>query len=81
MSRLYPPLLRGDGVGGVVRVYFFIGVDGEVTDRRIDESSGIPALDAVALEVGRVMEFKPAQLGQCAVPVWVSLPITFEVRS
>ncbi|MEX2472331.1 MAG: M56 family metallopeptidase, partial [Gemmatimonadota bacterium] len=81
MEREYPPLLRDAGVGGTVRVYFYITETGEVGERRIDESSGHEALDRAALRVASVYRFTPALNRDDPVPVWVSFPITFQVGS
>lgn len=80
MEREYPPLLRDAGIGGTVRVYFFIDESGVVQDRRIDQSSGHQALDDAALNVSAVYRFSPALNRDKKVPVWVSFPITFQVR-
>ena len=80
MEQEYPLLLRNAGVGGTVRVYFFIDEDGRVRDRQIDESSGHQALDAAAMAVSEIYRFSPALNRDEAVPVWVSFPITFQVR-
>lgn len=79
----YPPLLRDAGVGGTVRVYFFINEDGLVEQVRIDQSSGHPALDEAAMNVAGAYRFSAAMNGpegdEDPVPVWVSFPITFQV--
>ena len=75
-----PPLLRDAGIGGTVRVYFFIDENGRVQDRQIDESSGHQALDAAAMAVFDIYRFSPALNRDKAVPVWVSFSITFQVR-
>ncbi len=80
MTRQYPALLRDAGIGGTVRVYFFIDEDGKVQDTRIDQSSGQAALDQAALAVAGVYRFSPALNRDKKVPVWVSFPITFQVR-
>jgi protein TonB len=80
MEREYPPLLRDAGIGGTVRVYFFIDEQGQVQDYRIDQSSGHQALDDAALAVANVYRFSPALNRDKRVPVWVSFPITFQVR-
>ncbi len=80
MEREYPPLLRDAGIGGTVRVYFFIDEDGAVQDFRIDQSSGHQALDDAALAVADVYRFSAALNRDKKVPVWVSFPITFQVR-
>ncbi len=80
MEREYPPLLRDAGIGGTVRVFFFIDEAGVVQDFRIDQSSGHKALDDAALAVADVYRFSPALNRDKKVPVWVSFPITFQVR-
>jgi protein TonB len=80
MTREYPPLLRDAGIGGTVRVYFFIDEQGTVQDFRVDQSSGHAALDEAALAVASVYRFSPALNRDKKVPVWVSFPITFQVR-
>jgi TonB family protein len=76
----YPPLLREAGVGGTVRVYFFVNERGLVEQVRLDRSSGHPALDEAALNVAGAYQFTAARNGDDPVPVWVSFPITFQVR-
>ncbi len=80
MEEAYPPLLRDAGIGGTIRVYFFIEADGSVGSVQIDRSSGHAALDDAALRVADVYRFSPAKNREEAVPVWVSVPITFQVR-
>lgn len=80
MEREYPPLLRDAGIGGTVKVFFFIDENGIVQDTRIDVSSGHQALDDAALKVSTVYRFSPALNRDKKVPVWVSFPITFQVR-
>jgi protein TonB len=80
MEREYPPLLRDAGIGGTVRVFFFIDESGAVKDYRIDQSSGHQALDDAALAVADVYRFSAALNRDKKVPVWVSFPITFQVR-
>ena len=80
IAREYPGLLRDAGIGGTVRVYFFIDEEGEVQDTRIDQSSGYQELDDAALSVSSVYRFSPALNRDRRLPVWVSFPITFQVR-
>ena len=80
MEREYPPLLRDAGIGGTVRVFFFIDEAGQVMDTRLDRTSGHAALDEAALKVADVYRFRPAQNRDTRVSVWVSIPITFTVR-
>ena len=80
MVREYPPLLREAGIGGTVRLYFFIDEDGRVQDVRVDKSSGHSAIDQAASAVAEVYEFTPAMNQDVNTPVWVSFPITFQAR-
>ena len=80
LEREYPPLLRDAGIGGTVKVWFFIDAKGKVQKTSVNESSGSEALDEAALRVAPVFEFTPALNRDKAVPVWVSLPITFTTK-
>ena len=80
LVREYPTVLRDSGIGGTVTVWFFIDENGQVKDNRIDQSSGYEALDQAALNVASVYRFSPALNRENKVQVWVSLPITFQVR-
>jgi protein TonB len=80
MEREYPPLLRDAGIGGTVMVYFFIDENGSVQDNRVHETSGHQALDDAALAVAAQYRFSAALNRDKKVPVWVSFPITFQVR-
>lgn len=80
LEREYPPLLRDAGIGGTVVVYLFIDEEGTVQNTRVHTTSGHTSLDEAALRVGNVMRFSPAMNRDKKVPVWVSLPITFQVR-
>lgn len=80
LERYYPPLLRDAGIGGTVKVWFFIDTDGKVVNRQVNESSGYDAFDQAALKVADLMEFTPAYNRDKKVPVWVSLDVTFEVQ-
>ncbi len=76
----YPTLLRRAGIGGTVRVFFFIDENGSVRDYRVQESSGHPQLDEAALAVAGLYRFSPALNRDKKVPVWVLFPIEFHVR-
>lgn len=76
----YPPLLRDAGIGGTVKVWFFVDEAGELVKTRVHTSSGHQALDEAAMRIARVYEFSPATNGGEAVPVWVALDVTFKSR-
>ena len=80
LEREYPPVLRDAGVGGRVIVWLRLDEQGIVQDVQINTSSGHPALDQAALLVGQIMKFSPAMNRDKVVPVWVSVPVSFQVR-
>ena len=80
LEREYPALLRDAGVGGQVEVWIRISETGQVEAVQINQSSGHAALDEAAITVGQVMQFTAAMNRDKQVPVWVSIPITFQVR-
>lgn len=80
LSREYPPILRDAGIEGTINVRFFIDAEGVVQRVLVAQSSGHEALDSAALRVARVFRFSPARNGDEVVPVWIAIPITFELR-
>lgn len=80
LQRYYPPLLKDAGIGGTVNVWFFIDEGGRVEKTLVKESSGHQALDDAAIKVANIMEFSPALNRDKKVPVWIQLPIVFEVK-
>jgi TonB family protein len=73
----YPPFLRDQGIGGTVNVWFFMDEEGKVTQTLVQKSSGHKEMDDAALRVANFIRFTPASNRGKAVPVWISLPITF----
>ena len=84
MARLleseYPPLLRDAGIGGTVKVWFYIDEAGEVVKTQVHTSSGHAALDDAAMRIAQKYDFSPATNKDGAVPVWISLDIMFSTR-
>jgi protein TonB len=74
----YPPELRAQGVGGVVRLRLLVGTDGVPRESRVLEGSGLPSLDQAATRVASVIRFEPAT-GHDGRPVevWAAFPIVF----
>jgi protein TonB len=79
LMREYPAVLRDAGIGGAPVLWLFIGTNGVVETTRVYESSGFEALDAAAANVAAVMRFSPAYNRDQIVPVWVQIPIRFQV--
>jgi TonB family protein len=79
LLREYPPILRDNGIGGTVVVWFFITQDGLVQDTRVSQSSGQVQMDEAALKVADVLRFTPALNRAQRVAVWIEVPIVFQV--
>ena len=76
----YPKILQNAGIGGTVVVWAFIDQRGEVKNCKVHTSCGVSKLDEAALEAVREFTFVPALNYDRHVSVWVSIPITFEVK-
>ncbi|MHB1168719.1 MAG: TonB family protein [Longimicrobiales bacterium] len=80
LERSYPPIVRDAGIGGVVTLWLYVDVEGNVRESRVQESSGIPSLDDAAVAVASAMRFRPAQYRGRSVPVWVAQRIEFTTK-
>jgi periplasmic protein TonB len=81
LVQYYPPLLRNAGVGGIVKMWFYIDTEGRVLRTQVFESSGYPNLDSAAKQVAEIMRFSPALNRDQKIPVWVQLPVVFEIAN
>lgn len=82
LERAYPAALKDAGIGGTVLLWVFVTEDGSVGNVRVQNSSGYPQLDAAAERVMReTAEFSPALNRDQRVPVWIALPVTFQVQN
>jgi TonB family protein len=80
ISRNYPPLLRDAGVTGSVTLRMRIGSDGVVDPATIEViESTHEAFAEAATRVASRMRFRPARAQGKRVPVWVTLPVTFQL--
>ncbi len=80
LERLYPPLLKEAGIGGVVVLWVFVATDGRPARAEIHASSGYPALDDAARRVAGRMRFEPARNRDRPVAVWIQIPVKFSAR-
>jgi TonB family protein len=80
LARNYPPLLRDAGVIGTVTLRMRVDASGSVDRQSITvEQSTHDAFTGAATRVAETMRFIPAKIHQKPVPVWVTLPITFQL--
>ncbi len=56
---------------------FYVGPEGEVEDIRLVGASGAELLQPAGFAVAKQVRFTQALQGQCAVGVWMQLPLTF----
>ncbi|RSZ55814.1 energy transducer TonB [Massilia atriviolacea] len=69
----YPARAARDGATGTVNLALLVGVDGKVSDARVDKSSGSRDLDKAALAALSLCKFKPATVGGVAEPAWAQI--------
>ena len=76
----YPEIAKKAGVEGRVFVQFVVDEEGNVTEPKIMRGVGA-GCDAEALRVVKTLKFKPGRQNGKAVPVKLSLPITFRLSN
>src|SRR6202008_2098783 len=82
LSRSYPQLLRDAGVSGQVMLRFRVTSEGAVDPASVTvESATSPHFEEAAREALEGMSFTPAQMEGHPVPVWMPLPMAFEIDS
>ncbi|MDQ1834877.1 energy transducer TonB [Massilia scottii] len=69
----YPARAARNGDTGTVSLALLVGVDGKVTDARIDKSSGSRDLDKAAVAALSMCKFKPATTNGVAEPAWAQI--------
>lgn len=57
-------------------IYIFLDEEGVPIRTEVEDGSGHPATDQIALKIGAVMRFEPALENGRPVKVWVSMPVT-----
>jgi len=75
----YPEAARRPGIQGVALLRFAVQADGRVGTFNMERSAGHPDPDQVAVEAVKTWRFDPARRGKEPVPVWVTLPVRFEL--
>lgn len=69
----YPAASRRLEESGTVTLRFLIGVDGRVTESKVESSSGFARLDEAARDALSRCRFKPGTVDGAPEPSWVSL--------
>lgn len=73
----YPLGLQRAGVGGTVRLMFWVDTRGIPENIQVRESSGFQALDYAAMLAARELRFQPSTRDGVAVGTWVEFGIHF----
>lgn len=69
----YPVRAARNNESGTVTLALLVGVDGKVSDSRIQSSSGSRELDRAAIAALSTCTFKPAMNGSVAEPGWAKI--------
>jgi periplasmic protein TonB len=72
---VYPPMAKAAGLQGVVIIEATLSTDGRVMNARVLRS--VPLLDNAALDAVRQWEFTPTLLNGVAVPVVMTVTVSF----
>lgn len=79
VTPIYPPIARDAGMEGDVLVRMLVGIDGRVKRAEIEGKSA-PMFDDTALAAARQWIFTPATSNGKPVPVWVRVPMKFQLH-
>ena len=80
-SVVYPERAKENNIQGRVYLQFVVTSRGNIGEVRIMRGSGDAELDAEAVRVIRTIEgFRPGRQGGVAVPVWYSVPVSYQLR-
>jgi TonB family protein len=77
---LYPHEAREKGYEGEVVLRVEVLINGRVGHIAIKESSGYELLDRSALTTVKQWRFIPAKKGEASIPLWVNIPIKFQLQ-
>ena len=76
---VYPQEAREKGYQGEVLLKVEVLSNGQVGQLEVKRSSGYEVLDQSALTTVKQWKFIPARKGEVAIPVWVNIPIKFQL--
>lgn len=76
---VYPALARRRDQEGEVLLRLDLDARGQITEARVQVSSGFPLLDQAALSAGRGWQLLPALVDGVAVASYVRIPVQFRL--
>src|SRR4030042_5439031 len=77
---LYPQEARKKGYEGEVLLRVEVLSNGRVREIEVRRSSGYEVLDLSAITAVKQWRFVPAKKGETPIPVWVNIPVAFQLR-
>jgi TonB family protein len=77
---IYPQEAREKGYEGEVILRVEVLVNGRVGQIEIKKSSGYELLDHSALNTVKQWKFIPAKKGEKTIPLWVNIPVKFQLQ-
>ncbi len=77
VSEYYPLGLQKAGIGGSVKVWFWVRPDGIPESVQMREGSGYRSLNYAAMRAVRDLRFRPATRGGTPVGTWVEFTVQF----
>lgn len=76
-----PAPLRDGGAWGTITIRMRIRADGNVERETIQVAGATdPRFSDAAVRVAQVMHFRPGRVAGVSVPVWITLPVSFDFR-
>ncbi|MBM4341083.1 MAG: energy transducer TonB [Deltaproteobacteria bacterium] len=77
---LYPREAKKKGYEGEVLLRVEVLSNGQVGEIEVRRSSGHEVLDRSAIKTVKQWKFIPAKKGETPVPIWVNIPVAFQLR-
>jgi protein TonB len=77
---VYPQEARQKGYEGEVILRVEVLPNGRVGQIEVKNSSGYKLLDRSALATIKQWKFIPAKKGEASIPLWVNIPVKFQLQ-
>lgn len=77
----YPSSAKRDGQEGSVIVAVYVQANGKVTEVKVEQSSGFPALDDGAVSFAKTWRFTPGTRNGVAEATWFRTKVTFKLTT
>jgi periplasmic protein TonB len=78
---IYPEMARRAGIEGTVVILAAIDIKGIIKETKVFKTLGNNGCDNAAIKAIRSVKWEPAYQRDKPVPVWISIPIQFKLKS